>query len=51
MQKTPGLGATNAILAITWANVHPDLCCHMASLGHNELTHWPLVDVVVIYKV
>ena len=20
-----------------WANVDPDLCCHMASLGHNEL--------------
>ena len=24
--------------AITWANVDPDLCRHMASLGHNELT-------------
>ena len=24
--------------AITWANVNPNLCCHMASLGHNELT-------------
>ena len=23
--------------AITWAKVDPDLCCHMASLGHNEL--------------
>ena len=23
--------------AITWANIDPDLCCHMASLGHNEL--------------
>ena len=22
---------------ITWANVDPDLCCHMASLSHNEL--------------
>ena len=22
----------------TWANVDPDLCHHMASLGHNELT-------------
>ena len=22
---------------ITWANVHPDLCRHMVSLGHNEL--------------
>ena len=25
--------------AITWANVDPDLCRHMASLGHNELTN------------
>ena len=24
--------------AITWANVDQDLCRHMASLGHNELT-------------
>ena len=23
--------------AITWANVHQYLCCHMALLGHNEL--------------
>ena len=23
--------------AITWANVDPDLCRHMASVGHNEL--------------
>ena len=23
---------------ITWPNVRPDVCCHMASLGHNELT-------------
>ena len=23
--------------AITWANVDPDLCHNMASLGHNEL--------------
>ena len=23
--------------AITWANVDPDLCRHVASLGHNEL--------------
>ena len=25
--------------AITWTNVDPDLCHHMAWLGHNELTH------------
>ena len=24
--------------AITWANVDPDLCRHMASLGHNRLS-------------
>ena len=24
--------------AITWANVDPDLCRHMVSLGHNQLT-------------
>ena len=23
---------------ITWANVDPDLCRHMVSVGHNELT-------------
>ena len=26
--------------AITWANVYPDLCRHMASLGHSELSVW-----------
>ena len=25
--------------AIIWANVHPDLYCHMGSLGHNELNY------------
>ena len=25
--------------AITWANVDPDLCRHMASPGHNEIIH------------
>ena len=24
---------------INWANVEPDLCRHMASLAHNEVTH------------
>ena len=23
--------------AITWTNIDPDLWCHMASVGHNEL--------------
>ena len=25
------------VQVITWANVDPDLCRHMVSLGHNEL--------------
>ena len=25
--------------AITWADIDPELCHHMVSLGHNELTH------------
>ena len=25
--------------AITYANFYPDLCHHMASLGHSELKH------------
>ena len=29
-------------MAITWANVDPDLCYHMASLGPNELNHFVL---------
>ena len=36
--------------AITWAHVDPDFCHHMASLGQNELTHWPLRDVEVILQ-
>ena len=27
--------------AITWTNADSDLCGHVVSLGHNELTHWP----------
>ena len=27
--------------AITWANVDPDLCCHMALHGHYELMFFP----------
>ena len=30
--------------AITWIDVDTDLYHHMASLGQNELTHWPLDD-------
>ena len=35
-----------APLAITWANVDPDLCGHMVSLGHTELT---LVNRALFY--
>ena len=31
--------------AITGANGDPDVCHHMASLGHNELTHCGLVTL------
>ena len=34
--------------AITWAHVDPDLCCHMPSLGHNELTHSGWVTLIGI---
>ena len=34
--------------AFTWANVDPDLCRQMASLGLNELTHWPMENASVI---
>ena len=36
----PYLWYVNIGSAITWANVDPDLCRHMASLGHNELKSW-----------
>ena len=46
--------------AITWANVNPDLCRHMASLGHNEfilqtdsvvkLAHWGRVKMAAILQ-
>ena len=34
--------------AITWVNVDPDLCHHMASLGHKELTYWGLYQTNTI---
>ena len=30
---------------ITWANVDPDICRHMASLGHNELKSQPKIGI------
>ena len=33
-----GIGAVSQ-QAVTLTNVDPDLCRHMASLGHNELSH------------
>ena len=32
-----------------WANVGPDLCRHMASLGHNEL-RWSLLQVSQVWQ-
>ena len=34
--------------AITWANGDSDLCCHMMSRGHNELTHCGITLVQVM---
>ena len=31
-------------------NVDPDLCHHMASLGHNELTHWGWDKMTTIFQ-
>ena len=38
-----GMAWCHQATTITWANVDPDLCCHMASLGHNELKRWRMV--------
>ena len=35
--------------AITWANVGPHQCCHMVSLGHNELIMWVNLITFVTY--
>ena len=32
--------------AIAWVNVDPDLCHHMVSLGHNELTVQPVMEIL-----
>ena len=32
-------------ITITWANVDPDLCRHMASLGHNELNAGNMMNI------
>ena len=44
----PGANELNTMAAvrhqaITWTNVKPNLCCHMAYLGHNDLIHSGLV--------
>ena len=36
--------------AITWSNVDPGLCRHMASQGLNELTHWGRVTHICVGK-
>ena len=37
--------------SVTWASVDPDLCCHVASLGHNELTQACSETIHVIYMI
>ena len=39
--------ATSHYLSQCW----PDACRHMASLGHNELTHWLLMGLNGVYTV
>ena len=34
--------------AIIWTNVEQVLCRHVASLGHNELTHWAGVTYICL---
>ena len=34
--------------AFAWAHVGSDLCCHTASLGHNELIQWGPVTYICI---
>ena len=36
--------------AITWVNVDPHPCYPMVSLGHNELTHLPLVQHICVIE-
>ena len=36
--------------AITSVNIDPDLCLHMASLGHNELNSWGWDKIYAVYK-
>ena len=36
--------------AITWTNVDPDRCCHMVSLGHNELSPNIVKDRIWLMK-
>ena len=36
--------------AITWANVDPDIGCHEASLGHNELMKINMLRMKVLSR-
>ena len=47
-----GMGSVNERQRynVTSSLIGRDFCRHMASLGHKELTHWPLGDVAVILK-
>ena len=37
--------------AVNLANFDPDLCRHMASWGHSDLTEWPLRYTIIIFNV
>ena len=36
--------------AVTWANMDPDLCLQMASLGHKVLIYWHLHTMAAILR-
>ena len=45
-----GLGNVARQQAITWTNIDSDLWHHMASPGHNELTHLSLELHIFVIK-
>ena len=48
-ELTDWLGAIRQ-QAITWANVDPDLCRHVASLGQDELTEIWVTDLQMNHR-
>ena len=45
-----GSGWLGAPTRPRWPTVDPDLCCHMASLGHSELNHYKSTQLPQVIK-